>query len=58
MIIDQQLSGKKDTADKMASDDVAINKMIKYNISGLPVLNNSRLVGIITKSDIVSTLAN
>ena len=37
---------------------VAITKMIKYNISGLPVLNNSRLVGMITKSDIVNTLAN
>ena len=37
---------------------VAITKMIKYNVSGIPVLNNSRLVGIITKSDIVSILAN
>ncbi len=36
----------------------AISKMVKYNISGIPVLNNSKLVGIITKSDIVSTLAN
>ena len=40
-------------------DDVksVITKMIKYNISGLPVVRKSRLVGIITKSDIVSTLA-
>jgi len=37
---------------------LAITKMIKYNISGLPVVKNSKLVGIITKSDIVNTLAN
>jgi CBS domain-containing protein len=36
----------------------AIIKMIKYNISGLPVVKNSKLVGIITKSDIVNTLAS
>ena len=36
----------------------AIIKMIKYNISGLPVVKNLKLVGIITKSDIVNTLAN
>ena len=36
----------------------AIALMIKYNISGLPVVKNSKLVGIITKSDIVNTLAN
>ena len=36
----------------------AITKMIKYNISGLPVVKNTKLVGIITKSDIVNTLAN
>ena len=30
-----------------------ITLMIKYNISGLPVIKKSRLVGIITKSDIV-----
>ena len=35
----------------------AITKMIKYNISGLPVVKNTKLVGIITKSDIVNTLA-
>ena len=35
----------------------AITLMIKHNISGLPVLKKSKLVGIITKSDIVSTLA-
>ncbi len=36
----------------------AIVKMIKYDISGLPVVSNSKLVGVITKSDIVNTLAN
>ncbi|MGB0856032.1 MAG: CBS domain-containing protein [Nitrosopumilus sp.] len=36
----------------------AIILMIKYNISGLPVIKKSRLVGIITKSDIVSALAD
>jgi len=36
----------------------AIIKMIKYNISGIPVVRNGKLVGIITKSDIVNTLAN
>ena len=36
---------------------VAIILMIKHNISGLPVVKKSKLVGIITKSDIVSTLA-
>ena len=46
------------TVNKDNEVKVAITKMIKYNISGLPVLNNSRLVGIITKSDIVSILAN
>ena len=37
---------------------VAITLMIKNNISGLPVVKNSKLVGIITKSDIVSVLAS
>ena len=32
--------------------------MIKYNISGIPVTRNEKLVGIITKSDIVGILAN
>lgn len=36
----------------------AITLMIKYNISGIPVIKKSRLVGIITKSDIVKTLAS
>ena len=40
-------------------DDVkkAILLMIKHNISGLPVVKKSKLVGIITKSDIVNVLA-
>ena len=46
------------TVNKDDEVKVAITKMVKYNISGLPVLHNSRLVGIITKSDIVRTLAN
>ena len=37
---------------------LAITRMIKYNISGLPVVKNSKLVGIITKSDIVNELAD
>jgi CBS domain-containing protein len=35
----------------------AITLMIKHNISGLPVVKKSKLVGIITKSDIVNSLA-
>lgn len=52
------MSAKPITVNKDNEVKVAITKMIKYNISGLPVLNNSRLVGIITKSDIVSALAS
>ena len=42
-----------------ADDDVkqAIVLMINNNISGLPVVKKSKLVGIITKSDIVNVLA-
>ena len=36
---------------------LAITLMIKYDISGLPVVHKSKLVGIITKSDIVNILA-
>ena len=46
------------TVNKDDEVKIAISKMVKYNISGIPVLNNSRLVGIITKSDIISILAN
>jgi len=35
----------------------AILLMIKHNISGLPVVKKSKLIGIITKSDIVNVLA-
>ena len=35
---------------------LAITLMIKYGISGLPVLRKSKLVGIITKTDIVRAL--
>ncbi len=52
------MSSNPITVNKDNEVKVAITKMIKYNVSGIPVLNNSRLVGIITKSDIVSTLAN
>ncbi|MCH9657960.1 CBS domain-containing protein [archaeon] len=37
---------------------VAITRMIKYDIGGLPVVKNSKLVGIITKSDIVNELVD
>jgi CBS domain-containing protein len=37
---------------------LAITKMIKHDISGLPVVKKGKLVGIITKSDVVNTLAN
>jgi CBS domain-containing protein len=42
-----------------ADDDVkvAITRMIKHDISGLPVVKSSKLVGIITKYDIVNELA-
>jgi CBS domain-containing protein len=36
---------------------LAITLMIKHNISGIPVVKKSKLVGIITKSDIVNVLA-
>ena len=41
------------------TDDVSLASLImyRYGISGLPVLRNGKLVGIVTKSDIVSALA-
>ena len=41
------------------TDDVSLAALImyRYGISGIPVLRGKRLVGIITKSDIVSALA-
>ena len=44
------IDGDKDVKD-------AILLMIRHNISGLPVVKKSKLVGIITKSDIVNALA-
>ena len=40
------------------NDDVkaAVTLMIKHDISGLPVVKKSKLVGIVTKSDIVNSL--
>ena len=38
---------------------VAINKLVKYNIGAIPVINNNKkLVGIISERDIVKALAN
>ncbi len=45
------------TVDEGEDVKEAIILMIKHNISGLPVVKKSKLVGIITKSDIVNTLA-
>jgi len=36
---------------------VAVLLMIRNNISGLPVVKKSKLVGIITKTDIVNAIA-
>ena len=44
------ISSEKDVKD-------AITLMIKNNISGIPVVKNSKLIGIITKSDVIQTLA-
>lgn len=52
------MATKPITVEKDDDVKVAITLMIKYDISGLPVVKNSKLVGIITKSDIVNTLAN
>lgn len=50
------MSSKPITVD--INDDVkdAVTLMIKHDISGLPVVKKSKLVGIITKSDIVNSL--
>ncbi len=45
------------TVDEDEDVKQAITLMIKNNISGLPVVKKSKLVGIITKSDIVNVLA-
>ena len=37
----------------------AINKLVKYNIGAIPVINNNKkLVGIISERDIVKALSN
>jgi len=51
----------------MSSNPITINKgqsiftaallMTRHQISGLPVINNGLLTGIITKSDIVTAIA-
>ena len=51
------MSSNPITAEMNEDVKQAITLMIKYNISGLPVVNKSKLVGIITKSDIVNVLA-
>jgi len=51
------MTSKPITVDEGEDVKEAIILMIKHNISGLPVVKKSKLVGIITKSDIVNTLA-
>ena len=51
------MTSKPITVDADADVKRAITLMIKHNISGLPVVKKSKLVGIITKSDIVGALA-
>ncbi len=52
------MATKPITVDADKEIRVAITLMIKHDISGLPVVKNSKLVGIITKSDIVGVLAS
>ena len=51
------MTSKPITVDADADVKRAITLMIKHNISGLPVVKKSKLVGIITKSDVVGALA-
>ncbi|MFQ5782465.1 MAG: CBS domain-containing protein [Nitrosopumilus sp.] len=51
------MTSKPITVEEDADVKRAITLMIKHNISGLPVVKKSKLVGIITKSDVVSALA-
>lgn len=51
------MSSNPITVEMNENVDLAITLMIKYDISGLPVINKSKLVGIVTKSDIVAVLA-
>ena len=50
------MSSNPITIDEDDDVDLAITLMIKYGISGLPVLRKSKLVGMITKTDIVKAL--
>lgn len=50
------MSSNPITVDVNDDVKVAVTLMIKHNISGLPVVKKSKLVGIITKSDIVNSL--
>ena len=52
------MSPKPITIEAKKEIKAAITLMIKHNISGLSVVKNSKLVRIITKSDIVSVLAS
>ncbi len=52
------MTTKPITVERNDDVKVAITRMIKYDISGLPVVKNSKLVGVITKADIVNTLAS
>ena len=51
------MSSNPITVDEDEDVKLAITLMIKHDISGLPVVRKSKLVGIITKSDIVNVLA-
>ena len=41
-------------------DDVSLAALLmyRYDVSGIPVVNQSKMVGLITKSDIVFALAD
>lgn len=51
------MSPKPITVDANEDVSIAVMLMIKNNISGLPVTSKKRLVGIITKTDIVKAIA-
>ncbi len=51
------MSAKPITVDANEDVGVAVLLMIRNRISGLPVVKNSKLVGIITKADVVKSIA-
>ncbi|MFB5646038.1 MAG: CBS domain-containing protein, partial [Nitrosopumilaceae archaeon] len=51
------MSANPITVDASEDVGVAVLLMIRNGISGLPVVKNSNLVGIITKADIVKAIA-